>query len=296
MHTKKILSNVYKKAKRIKFNNDSKLIFFSDVHRGDNSISDDFAHNQNIYYYALDYYYNRNYKYIEVGDGDELWEHRKFKHLRLAHSDIYYLMKKFYDRDRFIMLYGNHNMHFKYDYYVRNHLDYYYDEYNEEERELFKGIDVHEAIILEHEETGKEIFVTHGHQGDFINYQIWGVMMIISRYIWRFLNIIGFRNPASPAKNRHRRHKIEKNYSEWIRDNKKMMIIGHTHRPKFPLSNDPSYFNTGCCVHPRNITGIEINNGQISLVDWRIRPNDQGVLSISKKNMKGPDDIENYMY
>jgi hypothetical protein len=56
MHTKKILTNLYKKAERIKFNNDSKLIFFSDVHRGDNSISDDFAHNQNIYYYALALY------------------------------------------------------------------------------------------------------------------------------------------------------------------------------------------------------------------------------------------------
>ena len=296
MHTKKILSNIYKKAKRIKFNDNSKIIFFSDVHRGDNSFSDDFAHNQNIYYYALDYYYNRDYKYIEVGDGDELWEHRKFKHLRAAHSDIYHLIKKFYERDRFIMLYGNHNMQFKYEYFVRNQLDYFYDEYNEEKKDLFKGIQVHEAIILEHEETGKEIFVTHGHQGDFINYQIWGVMMIISRYVWRFLNIIGFRNPASPAKNRYKRHKIEKKYSEWIRDNETMMIIGHTHRPKFPLNNDPSYFNSGCCVHPRNITGIEINNGKISLIDWRIRPNEQGVLSISKKNIKGPEAVDDYMY
>lgn len=296
MNTSKLLSKAYKNAKRIKFNNNSKLVFFSDVHRGDNSLSDDFAHNQNIFYYALEDYYERGYTYIEVGDGDELWEHRKFKHLRLAHNDIYSLIKKYYDKNRFIMLYGNHNMHFKYDYFVRKNLDYYYDEYEEEKYEFLKDIKVREAIILEHEETGKEVFVIHGHQGDFINHHIWGFMMLVSRYIWRFLNIVGFRNPASPAKNRHKRHKIEKNFSKWIRKNKTMMIIGHTHRPKFPKENDVSYFNTGCCVHPRKVNGIEISNGKISLVDWRVRPDSNGLLSIGKRYVNGPKKIEKFMY
>jgi len=296
MNTSKILDRVYKDAEIINFNDDSKFILFSDTHRGDNSLSDDFAHNQNIYYYALNYYFNKGYSYIEVGDGDELWEHSKFDHLRFAHSETYCLLKKFYDVNRFIMLYGNHNMSFKYEKCVRKNLDYFYDEYEEKEQELFKGINVHEAIVLKHEKTGKEIFITHGHQGDFINYQIWFIMKLISRYIWRFLNIIGFRNPASPAKNRIKRHKIEKVYSKWIGNNKKMMIIGHTHRPKFPHNGESSYFNTGCCVHPRNITGIEIYCGMISLIEWRIRPTENGTLEISKKNIKGPFKTDDYMY
>ncbi|MGM0378260.1 MAG: serine/threonine protein phosphatase [Bacillota bacterium] len=296
MFTSQKLDKVYKKAKKMKFDNDSKLVFMSDAHRGDNSLSDDFAHNQNIYYYALNYYYNNDYTYIEAGDGDELWEHRKFKHLIHAHKDVYCLLKKMYENDQFIMLYGNHNMFFKHEYFVKKNLYKYYDEYDETVKDLFKGIKVHEALLLQHEKTKKEILVTHGHQGDLMNDEIWGFMMFLSRYIWRFLNIIGFKNPASPSKNRHKRHKIEKNYSDWIKNNEKMMIIGHTHRPKFPKKGDPSYFNCGCGVHPRSIFAIEINKGKIALVDWKVRPNKKGTLNITKKYLKGPELLDEYMY
>ena len=30
------------------------------------------------------------------------------------------------------------------------------------------------------------------------------------------------------------------------------------------------FFNDGSCVHPRSITGIEIENGEISLIKWEI--------------------------
>lgn len=296
MRTIPKLNDVYKKAKRIKFNDRSKFIFFSDIHRGDNSLADEFAHNQNIYYYALNHYLEEGYTYIELGDGDEMWEHSHFKHLVNAHSDVYLLLKEFYDDDRFIMLYGNHNMIFKHDFFVKRELYKFFDEYEEEKRPLYPGIEVEEAVILEHEDTGGEILLTHGHQGDFINDQIWFLTMLISRYFWRLLHIIGFQNPASPAKNRHKRHKIEKNYSKWIREHEVMMIIGHTHRPKFPKDGEESYFNPGCCVHPRNITGIEIENGMITLVDWRIRPDENGVLSISKRCIKGPNKLKKYLY
>lgn len=296
MNTNRRLTTLYRNTERIRFNNNSKFILFSDVHRGDNSLSDEFAHNQNIYYYALNYYYKNGFTYIEVGDGDEMWEYSQYRHLLNAHSDVYLLIKKFYDDNRLIMLFGNHNMYFKHDYFVKNNLYKFYDEYQEKERKLFHGIEVHESIILNHEESNGEIFITHGHQGDLINDQIWFPTMLVNRYFWRFLHIIGFQNPASPAKNREKRHKIEKNYTKWIKLNKVMMIIGHTHRPKFPAKGEESYFNTGCCVHPRNITGIEIDNGKIALVDWRIRPNKEGVLSIAKRYIKGPENVVNFMY
>ena len=60
-----IISNSYKNAKRIKLNCDSKFIFFSDCHRGDNSYADDFANNSNIYFHALRSYLENDYSYIE---------------------------------------------------------------------------------------------------------------------------------------------------------------------------------------------------------------------------------------
>lgn len=295
MKTMDRLLEAYENAVRFPMDNTSKFIFFSDVHRGDNSISDEFAHNQNVYEYALDQYFKKGFTYIEVGDGDELWEHSRFKDIRRAHSSVYLKLKKFYDANRMIMLYGNHNMDYKHDSYVAAHLYQYFDEYRDVYAPLFPGIKVYEGIILEHQELGKEIFVVHGHQGDFINDQMWRVTKFISRRFWHYLHIVGFTNPASPAKNLHKRHKIEKNFTKWIHEHKKMLIVGHTHRPKFPSKNDAPYFNTGSCIFPRSITGIEIEAGMITLVAWRIVPDDNGILGTRKQIIVGPEPLENHM-
>lgn len=295
MKTMDRLLEAYENAKRLKLTDQDKLIFFSDVHRGDNSLSDEFAHNQNVYEYALDYYFENGYTYVEVGDGDELWEHSRFKHIRLAHSSVYINIKRYHDDHRLIMLYGNHNMDYKYPHYIETHLQAYFDEFQDMYSDLFPGISVYESVIFEHQETGKEIFVVHGHQGDFINDQLWRVTKFINRHFWHYLHIVGFRNPASPAKNLHKRHKIEKNYTKWIRKHRKMLIVGHTHRPKFPGKEDMPYFNTGCCIFPRNITGIEIVDGTIALIDWRIRPDQQGNLAITRSYIKGPEPLSKFL-
>ncbi len=294
MRTDQRLTHAYKHAKRITFNDEDKFIMFSDVHRGDNSLSDEFAHNQNIYYHALQNYYDNGYTYIELGDGDELWEHARFHHIRHAHSDVYWLLSKFYEERRFHMIYGNHNMMFRFHSQVMKNLQSYDDEYHEDEGKLFPGIDVQESIVLVHEQTGQEVFLVHGHQGDLMNDQLWFVSKMWLRYFWRYMHIIGFRNPASPAKNRHKRHKIEKNFTKWIKRHKVMLVCGHTHRPKFPSDGDVPYFNDGCCVHPRGITGIEIAGGQIMLVDWRVRPHENGSLYIDKKIIRGPAPISKF--
>lgn len=295
MQTMKRLSAAFEKAHVVNIDSKSKLIFFSDVHRGDNSFSDEFAHNQNIYYHALSKYLEEGYTYIEVGDGDELWEHSKFKHVRSAHSDVYLLLREFYDLNRLHLIFGNHNMDFKFKHYTQTHAFEYYDEYTDQVDRLFKNITYHEAIKLNHTELDKQIYVVHGHQGDFINDHLWRITKYVNRHFWHYLHIVGFTNPASPSKNLHKRHKIEKNYSKWIKENQKMLIVGHTHRPKFPSGTDEPYFNTGSCIYPRNITGIEIAEDQISLVDWRIRPDEEGKLVISKRVMQGPEPLTKYM-
>lgn len=294
MFTSKKLLSAYEKATRIQFDEHSKFIFFSDVHRGDNSLSDEFAHNQNIYNFALQYYLEAGFTYVEVGDGDELWEQSKFQVIRYAHSDVFMLLRQFYDLNRFIMLYGNHNMTFKNPKQTQKQLFNFYDEYDDLYKELFPEIDVKEAVVLENKNVPVEIFVVHGHQGDFINDQIWPIMRSLNRYFWRFFHIIGLKNPASPAKNAQKRHKIEKNYSKFIAAYHKTLIVGHTHRPKFPKQGDLPYFNTGCCIHPRNITGIEIENNHIALIEWRISPNDNGTLQIIRRIIRGPRPLSDF--
>lgn len=294
MNTDKRLTNAYNNARIEYFDKKSKFIFFSDVHRGDDSVSDEFTRNQNIFLHALNYYYNKGYVYIEVGDGDELWEYSKFKHIRLAHTDIFIALKKFYDNERMIMIYGNHNIFLKSEDYVKENLYYFYDEYKQERVPLFIGLVPQEAVVLKDKDTGQEILVVHGHQGDFMNDQAWRLSMILLRYFWRFMHIVGFENPASPARNLFKRHKVEKAYNKWIEKHKIMLICGHTHRPKFPKADDLPYFNTGCCIRTRGIAGIEIVDGNILMVDWRIAADEDGNLKMLRTVVRGPEPIDHY--
>jgi UDP-2,3-diacylglucosamine pyrophosphatase LpxH len=284
----------YKNAKVEFIDKNSKYIFFSDCHRGDDSISDEFARNQNILLYALNYYYQNGYRYVEVGDGDELWEHPRFKHIRSAHTDIFTTMKKFFDDGKLILIYGNHNIYLRNKSYVVNNYYHFFDEYDEEVKALFNGIIPYEALVLKYKPTHQKILTVHGHQGDLMNDQLWFLSMLLLRYFWRFLHVIGFQNPSSPARNMSKRHKIEKAYSKWILKHKKMLICGHTHRPKFPKSDELPYFNTGCCIHTKGITGIEILEGKIMTVAWRIRADKNGTLMIERNIMRGPEPIDKY--
>jgi hypothetical protein len=53
-----------------------RYILFSDCHRGNGTHNDNFLKNQYLYLAALRHYYKKGYTYIELGDGDELWENR----------------------------------------------------------------------------------------------------------------------------------------------------------------------------------------------------------------------------
>ena len=296
MKTDRRLTNAYKNAHTVYFDDNSKYIFFSDMHRGDDSVSDEFTRNQNVFLHALNYYYKEGYEYIEVGDGDELWEYKNFSVIRLAHSDVFTVIKKFYDAGRFIMIYGNHNIYLRSKQFIKKNYYQYYDEYNQIRVDLFRGLEPKEALILKHKKTKQKIFVLHGHQGDFMNDQLWLFSMLLLRYFWRYFHIVGFDNPTSPARNLYKRHKVEKVYDRWIEKHKMMLICGHTHRPKFPKADDLPYFNTGCCIRTRGINGIEIVDGKIQMVDWRIAASENGELRVHRTVVRGPVPIEKYDY
>jgi len=291
MQTDKRLTRAYEKARVLPFDKDSKFIFFSDCHRGDASLSDEFSRNQNLFIHALDYYYHRGFTYIEVGDGDELWEHHRFRHIKKAHYDVFKRIKRFFDDDRLYILYGNHNIYLKNPDYVKKHYFHYYDDCNEETYEFLEGLEPLEALVLKSQESGQEFFVVHGHQGDLVNDQLWFFSMLSLKYFWRFLHAFGIRNPASPVKNAHKRHKIERNYSKWIQKHRHGLICGHTHRVKYPRTRDLPYFNTGSCIYPARITGLEMINATLQMVQWRIMVTSTGVLQVKREIIRGPEPV-----
>jgi predicted phosphodiesterase len=290
------LSRAYANAKTIPFDDTSKFILFSDCHRGDNSFADDFANNRNIYYHALKTYFNDGFHYIELGDGDELWENVKFETIFEAHKNVYQLLRDFHLDKRLHMIWGNHNMVFKDPEYVRQHLSSYFETIDSTDKELFQGIHFNEALLLKHASSGQEIFLTHGHQADWWNYTFWRWGRFFVRILWKPLQVWGIADPTSPAKNYRELIKIERRIKKWILDNdERITIAGHTHRPRFPDPGDIPFFNDGSCVHPRSITGIEIENGKISLIKWHIATKDDGTLQIVRILLEGPQELRAYM-
>jgi hypothetical protein len=57
MFTDRRLREAYGNAKVERFDENSKYIFFSDCHRGDDSASDEFTRNQSVMLHALNHYY-----------------------------------------------------------------------------------------------------------------------------------------------------------------------------------------------------------------------------------------------
>jgi len=295
MSSKIRLDRAYQNAVVIPFNNESKFILFSDCHRGDNSFADDFANNRNIYFHALKHYFNEGFQYIELGDGDELWENLFFKSIFEAHQNIYLLLKELHLENRLHMLWGNHDMAYKNPEFVKKTLSTYFDKQTGTDVELFKNITYHEGLILKHTETQQEIFLTHGHQADWWNYTFWKWSRFLVRALWKPLNVMGIADPTSPAKNYKELIKIERRTKRWIYNNNNLItIVGHTHRPRFPEPGDIPYFNDGSCVHPRSVTGIEIENGKISLIKWYIDTTEEGVLQIVRVILEGPKKLISY--
>ena len=289
------LTRAYKNARTIPFNDQSKFIFFSDCHRSDNSFADDFANNRNIYYHALKHYYQEGFQYCEIGDGDELWENLSFQPILEAHKNVYELMKQFHDEGRLYMVWGNHDMVYRNPSYVEKTLSSYFDPKTGTDVDLFCDIKFYEALILKHTETQQELFLTHGHQADWWNYVAWRWNRFLVRILWKPLNVMGIADPTSPAKNYKELIKVERRIKDWIVQNNNLMtIVGHTHRPRFPEPGDIPFFNDGSCVHPRSITGIEIEQGEISLIKWQVSTKDDGTLQIIRVLLEGPKSLRDY--
>lgn len=290
----KKVSRVYENSKQIPFDDNSRFILMCDCHRGNGSWGDDFSRNRNLYIAALNHYYRNDFTYIEIGDGDELWENRQLSEIINIHRDVFGLMAKFYRENRLYFIFGNHDMEKKNKTFVKKNFFKYYDERENDFVSLFENIECHEGLVLKHAVTGDKIFLTHGHQVDFLNYTAWKVGRFLVRYLWRPLNIFGIKDPTSTAKNYKKKERVEKKLTQWVKREKRMMISGHTHRPMFPEPGEPPYFNGGSCVYPQDITGIEIAEGSITLVKWSVQTELTGQLFIKRDIITGPVKLKEY--
>jgi predicted phosphodiesterase len=282
------------------------IIIFSDHHKGARDGSDDFAVCEENYLAALDYYNNKKFFYISLGDTEELWENTIFGVLKF-NRNTFEKERLFVDRDALCKVYGNHDLLWDNDPLAPLYLKNMYG----------KSVKIFSGVVLRStyaDGCSIDIFCTHGHQGDsqsdgnkfskwFVSY-IWGPLQ-------SFLRI----NTNSPATNDQLKSLHNQFMYEWSASQKNIVLItGHTHQPVFNSlthlerlylarhiaiakgdqetidaidkeiprrkqeydhvqmnyeSLKPTYFNSGCCCfEDGTITGIEIADGFIRLIKW----------------------------
>jgi hypothetical protein len=275
------------RIKSITLEQGTKIIVMSDMRRGDGSGSDDFAHNSLIYKCALDYYLTEGFTYIELGDAEELWENKTFEQIYITHTSIYDKLREFHNPDqkktRYIKIWGNHDIQWK------DNVDIL--------RRVFPGICIYEAAIINTGTAGR-ILLWHGHQTDpKCSGHGAAFSKFFVRNFWPGLQRCGIKDPTRAAVNPGLSSEIDdKLYHLAINNDENIDIIvaGHTHRPVYEnlslterrsiemevsvvpvrkkLKPEPVYYNTGSCVHPRCITGIEVtmenNIPGFKLIKW----------------------------
>lgn len=273
----------FERVRRITCNPESRVVIMSDMHRGDGSGADDFARNSLIYRCALEYYLKNGFTYIELGDAEELWENDNFAQIYITHTPVYELLAEFHDPDpektRYLKVWGNHDLYWK------EHQDIY--------QTLFPGIQIHEAIVL-----NGSIICIHGHQADpLCSGPVAAVSQFFVNHIWADLQRGGVKDPTRAASNPGLCNEVDERLHAWATHNDHgidTIIAGHTHRAVFEnlsltemrlqelrfnvedgvslqARRDHGYYNTGSCVHPCGITGLEItfeNGPHLRMINW----------------------------
>ncbi|MCI8609619.1 MAG: serine/threonine protein phosphatase [Firmicutes bacterium] len=243
-----------------------RIVLFSDCHRGCGTWNDGFLPNKTLYEAALRYYLDSGFTYIELGDGDELWENRKLRDIAQIHQDVFQLLERFYLENRLYLLWGNHD-HIK---------------------AKWKEPVFYESLLIKGQTPLEDLLLIHGHQADLLNNQLWKLARFLVRYLWKPLELAGVKDPTSAAKNYTKKNKLETRMVQWVKTRNTSLIAGHTHRPVLNDAPAPSYYNTGSCVHPNTITCLELIEGHISLIKWTTCVDENRYLYVCRQTIGGP--------
>ena len=282
-----------------------KFIIFSDQHKGGRNGADDFVLSEANYLAALEYYNNNDFSLICLGDCEELWENSLGK-VKDSYPMTFEAERKFIERKSFVKILGNHDLYWGNDPFAWWQLKKIYNEevkiyegvvlvvniddrpfqifcthghqgdaqsdgnwfskffvariwapfqaylrinpntvaYNNEKKTL------HNEIMYEWSAMQKDtlLITGHTHQPVFVS------LTLIER-LYRELQTAKLKNDSTlMAQLEKEIRKREKEFGA--------VAIDY-------LTMKPSYFNSGCCCFiDGDITGIEIENGNIRLIKW----------------------------
>lgn len=275
----KRIEKSFQRALHLPLTEHPKIVMMSDCHRGCGTRADSFLNNRPIYTASLKHYYSHDFTYIELGDGDELWENRRFADVYNTHGEIFELFYRFHQKNRLFMIFGNHDR-------IKENSAYVWSNSG-------TVIPFYESIILDRPGF-PPICLFHGYQGDLPNDRLWKLSRFLVRYLWRPLELLGVNDPTSSAKNYTKIRKAEERFLRYSSQKNCIITAGHTHKPTLLRTDKDdllfgTYLNCGSCVHPDALTAIELENGKATLVKWTVCSRNDMSLYVCREIIKEMD-------
>ncbi|MHA2019625.1 MAG: metallophosphoesterase [Promethearchaeota archaeon] len=211
-------NGVEKNITELPQNSTTKYALFSDLHMGDgNKKVDCFVHNEETMNSALNYYKEKDYSLIFMGDIEDLWIFDLNRIKNKYDEKIYSLIRSF-EAKKVYRIFGNHDSEWKRP----------SDPFLNSDETLDKSP---EAIKL-----GDDIFLFHGHQGDYNCDKVAWFSKFWVRNFGKLFNIIGktFFNYENRSATKSQIPKDrERLFYNWAKKKKVILICGHTHNAIF---------------------------------------------------------------
>ncbi|WP_243718116.1 metallophosphoesterase family protein [Pedobacter changchengzhani] len=285
-------------------NEKDKFVILSDQHKGARDYADDFMFSENNYLHALKYYNNELFHYINLGDSEDLWENlleSVIKHNKAT----FQAEKMFINRNAFTKIFGNHDLYWDNDPLAGFNLNRIYGKKIPIYEGAILKIKLNNQVLnifLTHGHQGDLQSDGNWFSKWFVS-NVWAPFQSFLRlnpntpaydnqlktlhnkmmYSWvvnqeNIVLITGHTHQPvfaslthlerlyvqlTEAKKNNQKDKVD----ELLAEINKRIKIGDK-APRF-RKYIPRYFNSGCCCFSDgDITGIEIENGKISLIKW----------------------------
>lgn len=283
-----------------------RFIIFSDQHKGRKNGADDFMHAEKNYVAALQHYNDLGFHFISLGDSEELWENT-FLHVMKHNRASYNEEKKFVARNAFTKIFGNHDLDWEIDPLAPAYLKKLYGADIEVLQSVMLETTIGEKtlkIFCTHGHQGdlqsdgnwfSKVFIT----------KIWAPLQAFLRinpntpaydqqlktehnrvmYEWslqqrNLILITGHTHQPvfeslthyERLQRQHRKALYEHNpqWAQALEDEMRWRSKDNTQITEDYLNIKPVYFNTGCCCFSDgDITGIELADGCIRLIEWK---------------------------
>jgi len=188
------LDILWKTSQRIKIN---KAIIIGDLHLGVRNNADDFDGHDNLFLSSISPFLDKGYSLLLGGDITDDWENSDRSEIKAEYPTIFQILSRTLLEEP-----GNHDPN-----------------------PLLPMVYV---LVLE---SGKEVLWTHGHVGDFFNYQASWLGKFFVRYVWRNLQMTGiFKDPTTATvRNPGKHEETRLAFLDWAQTRKKEVIFHHTH-------------------------------------------------------------------